>query len=198
MFGLAIIAVILFAPAGHLLGRARPFRRPAARAGTGGPATAPLPHPDYHEAEGEPVLSVRGVSVRFGGLHALTDVSLDVRRGEILGIIGPNGAGKTTLFNVLNGLVRSSASGSARLEGVELLGRSRRSGSARLGVARTFQTVRAFPRLTLVENVVVGAFAAERRDRGRTAPSPRRWWRGWAWPAAAWCRRRSSPAGSCG
>ncbi len=169
VFGLAIIAVILFRPQGIYWAVRDHFFRPAhSRRHWPAPATAPLPRPDYHEVEGEPVLSVRGVSVRFGGLHALTDVSLDVRRGEILGIIGPNGAGKTTLFNVLNGLVRSSASGSARLEGVELLGQPPERVSA-LGVARTFQTVRAFPRLTLVENVVVGAFAAERRDAAALA-----------------------------
>ena len=112
---------------------------------------------------GDVLLTVEGISVRFGGLHALSDVSLEVRRGEILGIIGPNGAGKTTLFNVLNGIV-GTTSGAARLGDARLTGLSPQEVSA-LGVARTFQTVRAFPRLSLVENVLVGAFGAHRSDR---------------------------------
>ena len=164
IFGIAIMAVILFRPQGiywavrdHLVGQvaAPDLAAPPA-------PEAAIPHPDYHEAPGEALLVVRDISVRFGGLQALADVSLEVRRGEILGIIGPNGAGKTTLFNVLNGIVRASA-GSAKLEGVELLGRAPQEVSA-LGIARTFQTVRAFPRLTLLENVVVGAFGANSDD----------------------------------
>jgi ABC-type branched-subunit amino acid transport system ATPase component len=163
VFGLAIMAVILLRPQGifwavrdHFVrGRAAPVLPPATEA-------AAVPHPDYHEAPGEPLLTVSGISVRFGGLQALSDVTLEVRRGEILGIIGPNGAGKTTLFNVLNGIVRAT-SGSAVLEGKELIGQAPQEVSA-LGVARTFQTVRAFPRLSLVENVVVGAFGANPDD----------------------------------
>jgi branched-chain amino acid transport system permease protein len=180
VFGLAIMAVILFRPQGlfwavrdHFAQRRPP--PPALPAVAVTPmAVAPVavtpmavaaaaPHPEYREATGEPLLVVRGICVRFGGLHALSDVSLEVRRGEILGIIGPNGAGKTTLFNVLNGIARASA-GSATLEGVEVLGQAPQRVNA-LGVARTFQTVRAFRRLTLVENVVVGAFGTNRTDR---------------------------------
>jgi len=165
IFGIAIMAVILFRPQGIYWAVRDHF------AAVGGhtidapaaPEAAAVPHPDYHEAPGEPLLVVRDISVRFGGLQALSDVSLEVRRGEILGIIGPNGAGKTTLFNVLNGIVRAAASGSAKLEGVELIGKAPQEVSA-LGIARTFQTVRAFPRLTLLENVVVGAFGAHRDD----------------------------------
>ena len=167
VFGLAIMAVILFRPQGLFWAVHDHFaaRRPPAPAlpPTAAAAIATAPHPEYREAEGEPLLVVRDICVRFGGLHALSDVSLEVRRGEILGIIGPNGAGKTTLFNVLNGITRAT-SGSASLEGVQLVGRAPQHVSA-LGVARTFQTVRAFPRLTLVENVVVGAFGANPADR---------------------------------
>ncbi|MFZ6764473.1 branched-chain amino acid ABC transporter ATP-binding protein/permease [Pseudoroseomonas sp. WGS1072] len=166
IFGLAIMAVILFRPQG-IYWAVRDHLAPRGRvpADHGAPSEeAAVPHPEYREAPGEPLLVVRGIDVRFGGLHALSDVSLEVRRGEILGIIGPNGAGKTTLFNVLNGIVRAAATGSAKLEGVELIGRAPQEVSA-LGVARTFQTVRAFPRLTLLENVVVGAFGAHADDR---------------------------------
>ena len=162
VFGLAIMAVILVRPQGlywavrdHLAARRAPALPPVQ-------AQAARPHPVYREAEGEALLVVRDVCVRFGGLKALDDISFEVRRGEILGIIGPNGAGKTTLFNILNGIVRPS-SGSVSLEGAELIGQAPQRVSA-MGVARTFQTVRAFPRLTLVENVVVGAFGANRRD----------------------------------
>ncbi|WBV45219.1 branched-chain amino acid ABC transporter ATP-binding protein/permease [Pseudoroseomonas cervicalis] len=166
VFGIAIMAVILFRPQGiYWAVRDHLVRAPAVAPELAAPPApeAAVPHPDYHEAPGEALLVVRGVSVRFGGLQALSDVSLEVRRGEILGIIGPNGAGKTTLFNVLNGITRASA-GSAQLEGVELLGRAPQQVSA-MGIARTFQTVRAFPRLTLLENVVVGAFGANSDDR---------------------------------
>ena len=168
VFGCAIMAVILFRPQGlfwavrdHLAARARPS---ALETVPPGDAT---PHPEYREAPGEPLLVVRDVGIRFGGLRALDAISFEVRRGEILGIIGPNGAGKTTLFNVLNGIVRPHT-GSVSLEGTELVGQSPQRVSA-LGVARTFQTVRAFPRLTLVENVVVGAFGAHTGDAAALA-----------------------------
>ncbi|MDJ0388714.1 branched-chain amino acid ABC transporter ATP-binding protein/permease [Roseomonas sp. E05] len=164
VFGIAIMAVILFRPQGIYWAVRDSFAHgsaPVPEAPTVEAATTS--HPAYHEATGEPLLVVRDISVQFGGLQALSDVSLEVRRGEILGIIGPNGAGKTTLFNVLNGIVRATA-GSAKLEGLELLGKAPQEVSA-LGVARTFQTVRAFPRLTLLENVVVGAFGVNKEDQ---------------------------------
>jgi branched-chain amino acid transport system permease protein len=105
--------------------------------------------------------------VAFGGVQALSNVSLEIYRGEILGIIGPNGAGKTTLFNVLNGIMRPQA-GSAIFDGHELVGCAPPH-VCRLGIARTFQTVRAFPRLTLLENVVVGAFAVAKSNTAAIA-----------------------------
>jgi branched-chain amino acid transport system permease protein len=105
---------------------------------------------------------VNDVSVRFGGLQALHNVSFEVRTGEILGIIGPNGAGKTTLFNALNGFIVPSP-GSVKLTGRELVGEPPFI-VCRAGIGRTFQVVRAFARLSLLDNVVVGAFSAERTD----------------------------------
>jgi branched-chain amino acid transport system ATP-binding protein len=99
-------------------------------------------------------LSVRGVSVRFGGLSALDDVSFDVEPGSVVGVIGPNGAGKTTLFNVISGFVRPNA-GSIDWEGRPLPPAPDRL--VGLGIARTLQAVGLFPRLTALENVMTGA-----------------------------------------
>ena len=100
------------------------------------------------------LLVVERMSKRFGGLDALTDVSLTVRRGEIFGVIGPNGAGKTTLFNVLTGLYRAD-SGICVLDGVSLAG-AKPHRVAELGMARTFQNIRLFLNMTTLENVMVG------------------------------------------
>jgi branched-chain amino acid transport system ATP-binding protein len=101
------------------------------------------------------VLEVNGVSVRFGGLTALDDVSLSVAPGEVAGIIGPNGAGKTTLLNVLCGFIRPTA-GEVLLNG-RRYHHLRPHQLAGLGIARTLQGVGLFERLTAVENVMVGA-----------------------------------------
>ena len=98
----------------------------------------------------------------FGGIVALEDVSLDVSAGEVLGVIGPNGAGKTTLFNVISGFVRPDA-GTLRWRGHEL-GSHRPSQLASLGISRTLQGVGLFEKLTVLENVMVGA---ERFRRAR-------------------------------
>ena len=101
----------------------------------------------------EPLLEVRDLSVRFGGIRAVSGVSLAVGAGEILSIIGPNGAGKTTIFNVVTGLYRPTT-GEVRLRGrpISLLPPYAR---AQLGVARTFQNIRLFRDLTVGENVRV-------------------------------------------
>ena len=101
-------------------------------------------------------LEVRGVSKRFGGLRALSEIDLRLGDAEILGLIGPNGAGKTTLFSVISGFLRPDA-GSVRLDGRELLG-LRPHLICRLGLARTFQIVQPFPHLSVVDNVMIGAF----------------------------------------
>jgi len=100
------------------------------------------------------VLSVREVTVRYGPFLALDGVSLEVGRGEIVGLIGPNGSGKTTLFNVISGQTRPEG-GSIRLDGRDLLGLPPHA-ICRLGVGRTFQLLSPFPRLTLAQNVAVG------------------------------------------
>jgi branched-chain amino acid transport system ATP-binding protein len=102
----------------------------------------------------EPVLVARRLTKRFGGLAALDDVSLALAPGEVRGLIGPNGAGKTTLVNVLSGVMRPTA-GSIGFAGEEIAGLAPHR-IARLGVRRTFQTVRIFPEMSALENVAVG------------------------------------------
>ena len=108
------------------------------------------------------VLEVRGLTKSFGGLRAVKDVSLEVREGEILGIIGPNGAGKTTLFNLLNGFTAPDA-GRVLLYGEDVTG-ARPNRICRRGIGRTFQVVKPFARMTVAENVVVGAYVRTRSD----------------------------------
>jgi len=102
-----------------------------------------------------PVLEVKAVSKRFGGLQALHHVSFEVREGEIVGLIGPNGAGKTTLFNVLAGLVKPDE-GSIRLNNVPITGLKPHRIAA-LGLTKTFQNVALFPESTVLDNVLIGA-----------------------------------------
>jgi len=116
------------------------------------------------------ILEARGLSKRFGGLLAVSDVTFDLHEGEILAIIGPNGAGKTTLLNLLSGLFRPT-SGTLSLLGRDVTneGMARR---CHLGLGRAFQIVRPFPEMTVLENVTVGALfgkpgtgLAEARER---------------------------------
>lgn len=102
-----------------------------------------------------PLLEVRNIDKRFGGLQALNDVSLTVQAGEIHGLIGPNGAGKTTLFNVITGLYPRDG-GLLVLQGRQLQGRKPYH-IAQAGIARTFQNIRLFGNMTVLENVLVGA-----------------------------------------
>ena len=102
----------------------------------------------------ELVLNVQGVSKRFGGLQALSDVGIAIRAGQVYGLIGPNGAGKTTFFNVLTGLYTPD-SGSFELGG-QPYKPSAVHEVAKQGIARTFQNIRLFPEMTALENVMVG------------------------------------------
>ena len=102
----------------------------------------------------EPLLAAVGVSKHFGGLKALSEVSLSVHAGEIYGLIGPNGAGKTTFFNCLTGLYHPTA-GMIRLAGRSLKGLKPHAVAGR-GIARTFQNIRLFANMTVLENAMVG------------------------------------------
>jgi branched-chain amino acid transport system ATP-binding protein len=103
---------------------------------------------------GEPLLQLKNLTMKFGGLTAVNDVTFDINRGEILGLIGPNGAGKTTCFNALTGVYKPT-SGDVLLEGQRLNGMAQHK-ITRAGIARTFQNIRLFGEMTALENVVVG------------------------------------------
>ena len=100
------------------------------------------------------VLHVSGVSKRFGGLQALSDVGITIQPGQVYGLIGPNGAGKTTFFNVLTGLYTPD-SGEFKLGGAPYRPTAVHE-VAKAGIARTFQNIRLFPEMTALENVMVG------------------------------------------
>ncbi len=106
-------------------------------------------------AWGKPLLEVKGVTVRFGGLVALNAMTLTMPEGGVLAVIGPNGSGKSTLFNVITGLT-PAAGGSIRFAGTELLGLPSHQ-ILKAGLARTFQNIRLFPNLSVMDNVLVGA-----------------------------------------
>ena len=110
---------------------------------------------ESRELPQRPGLAVRGVTVSFGGITALQDVSVEVSAGEVLGVIGPNGAGKTTLFNVICGFVTPDR-GTISWRG-QTLTRLRPHRLAGMGIARTLQGVGLFPHLSVLENVMVGA-----------------------------------------
>ena len=114
-----------------------------------------------------PLLEVRAVTVRFGGLSALDSVQLDLRSGEVTGLIGPNGAGKTTLFNVISGLQVPTA-GRVLVDG-EDVSKLKPFKRARRGVARTFQRLEVFGSLSVRENVLVAAELGDRRDEASAA-----------------------------
>jgi branched-chain amino acid transport system ATP-binding protein len=108
-------------------------------------------------ADGVPLLEMRDVTLRFGGVVALDGVSFEIKRGEILGLIGPNGAGKTTCFNAMTGVYQPT-SGQVMFKG-EPLGKRKRYAITKLGIARTFQNIRLFGNMTALENILVGADA---------------------------------------
>ena len=114
-----------------------------------------------------PLLELRNVTRRFGGVVALDDVSLAVEQGEIAGLIGPNGAGKTTAFNVITRLYRPD-SGDVVFDGESLL-RTRSYKVVRRGIARTFQNVEVFPSMSVLDNVLVGAHRRGARRDAREA-----------------------------
>lgn len=169
VYGFAIIFVVLTFPQGlywSMLDAARKFRRAKSTTMPMVANVEALPITRPTKSNGV-LLDVQDVSVQYGGVRALQNVSLSVATGEIVGIIGPNGAGKTTLFNVFSG-IQQPTSGEVIFDGDDTVGKGP-DAICELGVGRTFQTVRAFPRLTLLENVVVGSFVRFAADRDALA-----------------------------
>jgi len=115
------------------------------------------------------LIELSSVSKSFGGVHAVVDFSMQVRRGEVLGLIGPNGAGKTTVFNLISG-VQSPTSGSIRLNGQEIGGLRPDQVNAQ-GIARTFQAASFLPGMTVRDNIGI---AAEFRPAGKRKARPAR------------------------
>jgi len=106
-------------------------------------------------------LALENVTVRFGGLFALSDLSFSLNSGEILGLIGPNGAGKTTIFNVLTGVYKVSA-GDVLFNGTSIIGK-RPHQIIKKGIARTFQNIRLFSKMTALENTMVARHCRSRK-----------------------------------
>jgi branched-chain amino acid transport system permease protein len=177
LYGLILMGVLVFCPQGLLSaflswipGKHQPLPGDSSSQGKGiasskgfarmsSSAAAPTPGIEgvstLARPMGErPVLELKHISLSFGGLQALSGVDLDLRPGEIVGLIGPNGAGKTTLLNVISGLLRPDQ-GEAFLDGQPFLGLPAHE-VARCGMGRTFQATQIYPRLTVLENVLLG------------------------------------------
>lgn len=116
--------------------------------------SAPIEAAERAFAIGEPVLELEAISLRFGGVKALTNISFDVLEHEIRAIIGPNGAGKSSMLNVINGIY-APQEGTVRLRGAEL-GAMTPQRAARLGISRTFQNIALFKRMSVLDNVMSG------------------------------------------
>ena len=181
-FGAVLLVTVLFMPRGiasqikrWLPGWEEPFHLDAAsRGGAAPPVVAFLREPNRAaprpRASGRSILSVQDVSIAFGGVRALENVSIEIKQGEILGIIGPNGAGKTTLVNVISGLNKGAA-GRVSLDGKSINGLKPSTIAAR-GIGRTFQTSQMFPGLTVLENMMVGLHLGSRAGLLASAFAP--------------------------
>jgi branched-chain amino acid transport system permease protein len=169
IYGVVLLLLMRFAPDGligalhDLFNRTRLGVRFSAAAGS--PIEKALP--DDLTAPRPAALKIKGLSKRFGGVAALSDVSLSIRAGSVYAIVGPNGSGKTTLLNLVTAYYKADA-GTARLDNEELLGRSP-GAIARRGVGRTFQTPKLLPDLSVLENVMLGGYAAERASVAEVA-----------------------------
>ena len=147
LYGLALILMLLLRPQGLL--PEIPTRRRRIRAAPAVPAPLGATAP----ADGAVTVEGTGLLRRFGGIVAVSGLDLALRRGRIVGLIGPNGAGKTTAFNLMTGFLRPDA-GSVRLNGAPLAG-LRPHEIARLGMARSFQDLKLFAHMTVLDNVMV-------------------------------------------
>ncbi len=121
----------------------------------------------------EPILEADGITLRFGGVTAIRDVSFHVNEGELFSIIGPNGAGKTSIFNTISQVYRPQE-GDIRWKGESIMGH-RPDYVAELGIARTFQNIELFPQMTVIENLLLGRHIRMKQN----------WFQGMLWFGAA-------------
>ena len=180
VYGVALIVAIMVAPEGlywYAKDRMAAWRKSAAAPASAAEAVVKTaPHSvDTAQCAAQPqgtnLLEVRNLSKSFRGLKAVNDVSFDVPEGIVFGLIGQNGAGKTSTFNLLNGFIRADT-GQATFAGRDLMGLSPTQVS-RLGVGRTFQVPRPFPRLSVMDNVLAGAISTEADDEAAALRSRR-------------------------
>jgi len=170
--GLILIAVILFMPdgiLGQLLKRFKRARKPAPLPAAVAPAVI-----EVRGTAGDDLLRIEGVCKSFSGVHALSDVSLTVKRGEILGLVGPNGSGKSTMVNVISGLFKPEA-GRVVFQGEDLIPLPSYR-AAHAGIARTYQIPRPFANLTVLENATLaGMFGGPQLPRKAAAAQAMYW-----------------------
>ena len=122
------------------------------------------------------LLEVTDLSKRFGGFAAVSNVELAIQQGEVHGIIGPNGSGKSTLFNLISGVYKPEAGGRVVFDGHDITGKEAHE-IARLGVARTFQMLRIFSGMSVIENMLVGHHAMIRYGMASAVIGSRKVWR---------------------
>ena len=164
VYGVVLVLVVLFFPrglVGHLGGRALALidSLPGSRHRRPAPGPNQVVSRVASTSRGQPLLVAQGLQKRFGGLLATDNVSLTLHEGEILGVIGPNGAGKTTVFNQLSGFIAPDAGTvKVRQANGEWTSPSSPEGFAQTGVGRTFQIVQPFSGLSVLENIMLGAF----------------------------------------
>jgi branched-chain amino acid transport system permease protein len=159
IYGVVLVAMMLYRrqgliPARRSVGALSVTEQTAAASRGGFKPTFTIAEPDPSLKRGEPLLSVKGLTKRFGGLVAADHIDLLVNRGEVVSVIGPNGSGKTTLFNMLTGLVKPD-SGTVMYHGIDIT-RLPPHRVAKLGITRTFQNLRLFNNLSVLENVLIG------------------------------------------
>ena len=181
-YGLALLAMIIAAPYG-LIGLLEQWRARLWPESQGAlPKSEPLSKSRADGPTSGPLLAVREIHKRFGGLKALDGVTLTVGRGEIFGLIGPNGSGKTTLLNIITGIYRADG-GSIALDGSDILARPSFA-IAQRGIARTFQNINLVDEMSVLDNVAVARYGFENAGLKQSIVA------GWSDPA--WQRARAN------